>query len=97
LRRLTDCDVTHRCDTIVAMPSVNMRGLRDTVKLKTWLRQGKTVELRDRNKVIGRIVPEEEAPKAVEWPDFAGRLKDIFGDQVFNVVDDLIKDREDRF
>jgi len=33
----------------------------------------------------------------VEWPDFEGRLKDIFGDRVFNVVDDLIKDREDRF
>jgi hypothetical protein len=74
-----------------------MRGLRDTKKLKTLLRQGKSIELRDRNRVIGRIVPENEAPKEVEWPDFAARLKDIFGDQVFNAVGDLIKDREDRF
>ncbi len=79
------------------MPTVNMRGLRDTKKLKTLLRQGKSIELRDRNRVIGRIVPENEAPKEVEWPDFAARLKDIFGDQVFNAVGDLIKDREDRF
>ena len=79
------------------MPTVNMRGLRDTQKLKAWLRQGKSIELRDRNKVIGRIVPETKSAVAVEWPDFEGRLKDIFGDRVFNVVDDLIKDREDRF
>ena len=70
-----------------------MRGLRDTKKLKTLLRQGKSIELRDRNKVIGRIVPETEAPKEVEWPDFAARHKDIFGDQVLNAVDDFLKDR----
>ena len=79
------------------MPTVNMRGLRDTRTLKALLRQGKSIELRDRNRVIGRIVPETEGAAAVEWPDFAGRLKDIFGDRVFNVVDDLIKDRGDRF
>lgn len=76
---------------------MNMRGLRDTKKLKTLLRQGKSIELRDRNRVIGRIVPETEAPKEVEWPDFQARLKDIFGDRVLNAVDDLIKDRADRF
>lgn len=76
---------------------MNMRGLRDTKKLKTLLRQGKSIELRDRNRVIGRIVPETEATKEVEWPDFQARLKDIFGDRVLNAVDDLIKDRADRF
>ena len=74
-----------------------MRGLRDTKKVKTLLRQGKSIELRDRNRVIGRIVPETEAPKAVEWPDFEGQMKEIFGDRVLTAVDDLIKDREDRF
>ncbi len=55
------------------MPSMNMRQLRDTRRLKAWLRAGKTVELRDRDHVIGHIVPENhgEAPK--EWPDFAAR------------------------
>ncbi len=79
------------------MPTVNMRGLRDTQKLKAWLRQGKSIELRDRNQLIGRIVPETEPASPVKWPDFEGRLKETFGDRVFNVVDDLIKDREDRW
>jgi antitoxin (DNA-binding transcriptional repressor) of toxin-antitoxin stability system len=74
------------------MPSVNMRQLRDTRRLKAWLRAGRTVELRERDKVIARIVPEQKE-KPVKWPDFAARAKEIFGDRVFNVVDDLIKDR----
>jgi antitoxin (DNA-binding transcriptional repressor) of toxin-antitoxin stability system len=70
------------------MPSVNMRQLRDTKKLKSWLRAGKTVELRERNRLIARIVPEkEEENKPVQWPDFAARAKAIFGDRIFpNVV-----------
>jgi len=57
------------------MPSINMRQLRDTRRLKAWLRSGKTVELRDRDKVIGRIVPERENNKQIDWPDFAARAK----------------------
>jgi hypothetical protein len=75
------------------MPTVNMRGLRETRKLKTWLRQGKSIELRDRNKVIGWIVPETEKATEVEWPDFEARQKEIFGDRVLNAVDDFLKDR----
>jgi hypothetical protein len=77
------------------MPVLNMRGLRDTKKLKTLLRQGKSIELRDRDRVIGRIVPETEAAKEPVWPDFAARLKERFGDRVLTPVDDLIKDRDD--
>lgn len=94
---MTVCMWHIMCHNGFTMPTVNMRGLRDTQQLKAWLRQGKSIELRDRNRVIGRIVPENEGAAAVEWPDFEARLKDIFGDLVFNVVDDLIKDREDRF
>jgi antitoxin (DNA-binding transcriptional repressor) of toxin-antitoxin stability system len=65
------------------MPSVNMRELRDTRRLKAWLKAGKTVELRDRDKVIGRIVPERSKEPTKEWPDFAARMKEIFGDRVF--------------
>jgi len=36
---------------------VNIRQVRNTRKLKAWLRAGKTVELRERDKVIARIVP----------------------------------------
>jgi antitoxin (DNA-binding transcriptional repressor) of toxin-antitoxin stability system len=76
------------------MPSVNIRQLRDTRRLKAWLRAGKTVELRERDRLIARIVPEnEEQPKPVEYPDFAARRKAIFGDRILTAVDDLIKDR----
>lgn len=76
------------------MPSVNMRQLRDTRRLKAWLRAGNTVELRDRDNVIARIVPEKQAAEVpVQWPDFEARRKKIFGERVLNAVDDFIKDR----
>lgn len=78
---------------IMTMPSVNMRQLRDTRRLKSWLRAGKTVELRERDRVIAHIVPEQQEKAPVEWPDFEARAKKIFGDRVLNVVDDMIKDR----
>ena len=76
------------------MPSVNIRQLRDTRRLKAWLRAGKTVELRERDRLIARIVPEvEKESKPVQYPDFAARAKKIFGDRVIPIVDDLIRDR----
>jgi antitoxin (DNA-binding transcriptional repressor) of toxin-antitoxin stability system len=75
------------------MPSVNMRQLRDTKKLKSWLRAGKTVELRERDKLIARIVPEKAKDEPAKWPDFEARAKEIFGDRVLTAVDDLIEDR----
>jgi antitoxin (DNA-binding transcriptional repressor) of toxin-antitoxin stability system len=76
------------------MPSVNIRQLRDTKKLKTWLRAGKTVELRERNRLIARIVPEREEPKQpVEWPDFAARRKAMFGDRTLPGADLVIEER----
>lgn len=79
------------------MQSVNLRQLRDTRQLKTWLKAGETVELRERDKVLARIVPEQPAAKAVEWPDFAARLEEMWGDRVFDNEDVLKKLREDRF
>jgi len=64
------------------MPSVNMRQLRDTRRLKAWLKAGKTVELRERNRLIARIVPANGDQPAVEWPDFAARARKILGDRV---------------
>ncbi|MGA6980790.1 MAG: hypothetical protein WCC95_09460 [Candidatus Sulfotelmatobacter sp.] len=76
------------------MPSVNMRQLRDTKKLKTWLRAGKTVELRERDRVIARIVPENPAPTASgNWPDFEAIAKEIFGDRRLSGSDLVIKER----
>ena len=75
------------------MPSVNIRQLRDTKKLKAWLRSGKTVELRERDKLIAKIVPERDEKGPIEYPDFAARRKKIFGDRVLPIVEDLINDR----
>ncbi|MGA2687958.1 MAG: hypothetical protein ABSE85_07805 [Candidatus Korobacteraceae bacterium] len=75
------------------MPSVNMRQLRDTRQLKAWLRAGKTVELRERDRLIGRIVPANGDQPSAEMPDFAARAKKIFGDRVLPGADLLIKER----
>lgn len=74
---------------------MNLRQLRDTRQLKAWLEAGETVELRERNRVLGRIVPEKRVQKPVEWPDFEARAKAIFGDRMIPAVTDLIEMREE--
>jgi len=76
------------------MHSINLRQLRNTRQLKIWLKAGETVELRERDKVLGRIVPEESVKPPVEWPDFAARRRGIFGDRVLPGADLLIEERE---
>jgi len=76
----------------MTMPSVNIRQLRDTRRLKSWLRAGKTVELRERDKRIAKIVPESDPPnEPVKWPDFEARRKAMFGDRIFPNV--ILEDR----
>jgi hypothetical protein len=76
------------------MPSINLRELRDTRQLKAWLQAGETVELRERNCVLGEIVPKKPASKPIEWPDFAARLKRNYGDRILPGADLLIEERE---
>ena len=78
---------------IVNMPSVNMRQLRDTRRLKSWLRAGKTVELRDRDRLIARIIPAREDQTTAKWPDFAARAKEILGDRILPGSDIVIEER----
>jgi hypothetical protein len=59
----------------------------------TWLRAGKTIELCDRNKRIGRIVPDQEERPPAQWPDFEARAKKIFGDRVLPGADIVIEER----
>jgi antitoxin (DNA-binding transcriptional repressor) of toxin-antitoxin stability system len=77
----------------LGMPSVNMRQLRDTRRLKAWLRAGATVELRERDRVIARIVPEEQEQQPAKWPDFATRAKKILGDRILPGADIVIEER----
>lgn len=73
------------------MTSINLRQLRDTRKLKAWLRAGKTIELRERDRVIARIVP-ESAPRP-PMPDFAKLRKELFGDRMFSGSEIVIQER----
>lgn len=75
------------------MPSVNIRQLRDTRKLKAWLRAGKTIELRERNRVIARIIPHALPNEKVAAPDFGALRKEIFGDRIVPGADLLIEER----
>lgn len=75
------------------MPSVNMRQLRDTGQLKAWLRAGKTVELRERDRILGHIVPESPPVKPPVWPDFGKRARKIFGKRILPGADLLIQER----
>ena len=79
------------------MHSVNLRQLRDTKQLKAWLKAGETVELREREQVLARIVPEQPAQPPVEWPDFAARAREIFGDKVLDVNGVLEAREESRY
>ena len=79
---------------IDVMPNVNIRQLRDTRRLKAWLRAGKTVELRERNTLIARIVPVASPEKTRKIPDFAAMSREIIGDRVLPGADLLIEERE---
>jgi len=77
----------------VRMPSVNIRQLRDTRRLKAWLEAGETVELRERDRVLGRIVPEASKAEPKKWPEFARRAKKIFGERVLPGADLVVEER----
>jgi len=50
------------------------------------------VELRERDKLIAKIVPENEEPnRPAKWPDFEARRKAMFGNRVFPNV--ILEDR----
>lgn len=77
------------------MHSITLRELRDTKQVKTWLRAGEHIEVRERGEVIGDLVPRTPPRrKPKEWPDFEARLRRQFGDRVLTPVADLIAERD---
>jgi hypothetical protein len=77
-------------------PSIKLSELRNTRRLKAWLRAGKIVELRERERVLGRIMPvmpDSSSARPKKWPNFAARAKKIFGGRVLPAVDLVIKER----
>lgn len=70
-----------------------MRQLRDTRKLKGWLRAGKTVELRDRDRVIAQIVPQAASSKRNPFPAIAALRRELFGSKILPGSDLVIEER----
>ncbi|HEY6292453.1 MAG TPA: hypothetical protein VI455_12960 [Terriglobia bacterium] len=64
------------------MPSVNLRQLRDTRRLKAWLRAGQIVELRERERLLAHIVPESSPAAPRNYPDWAAMRREIIGDRI---------------
>jgi len=91
-----------RCDAkIYPMKTVTVRDLRyDFPKVERLLREGKSLRVTKRGKVIAKLEPESAAVeyKRPPLPDFEARLKEIYGDKVFEVsgADLISADREDR-
>jgi antitoxin (DNA-binding transcriptional repressor) of toxin-antitoxin stability system len=79
----------HVCD----MASVNIRQLQDRRRLKAWLCAGKTVQLRERDRVIARIGPAAAPRRTGEPPDFAASRREILGDRTLPGADLLIEER----
>jgi antitoxin (DNA-binding transcriptional repressor) of toxin-antitoxin stability system len=84
------------------MKTVTVRDLRyDFPKVERLLREGKSLRVTKRAKVIAKLEPETELAeyKRPPLPDFLQELHEIYGDQTFEVsgADLISADREDRF
>ncbi|MGH9325694.1 MAG: type II toxin-antitoxin system Phd/YefM family antitoxin [Terriglobia bacterium] len=61
------------------MKTATVRDLRYRFpEIEARLREGEEIQICKRKRVIARLVPERPTPKA-PWPDFAARLRQIYG------------------
>jgi antitoxin (DNA-binding transcriptional repressor) of toxin-antitoxin stability system len=74
----------------VKMPSLTLSQLRNTGRLLAWLRAGKTIELRERDRVIANIVAVKEAriPGTQEPSRSSGKVRRDLG-RILRRVDRL--------
>ncbi len=79
------------------MKRATVRDLRyDFPKVEKMLAEGEPIEITKRNQVIGTLTP-ANVPAKVEFPDFLGRLKKIYGNKVLKVSGaELIRRDRDR-
>lgn len=84
------------CDTkMYHMLKASVRDLRYRFQeVEDLLRQGQEIQITKRRRVIAKLVPADKP--VVQRPDFAGRLKKIFGNRVLKVTgaDIISRDRE---
>lgn len=85
------------------MKTVSVRDLRyDFPKVERLLREGKSLRITKRGKVIAKLEPDGEGVVVTgraPLPDFEARMRENYGDKVFEVsgADLISADREDRF
>jgi antitoxin (DNA-binding transcriptional repressor) of toxin-antitoxin stability system len=79
------------------MKRASVRDLRyDFPKVERMLADGESIEITKRNRVVGTLRP-ANIPANVEFPDFLGRLKKIYGNKVLKVSGaELIRRDRDR-
>lgn len=79
------------------MTKASVRDLRYKFhEVEDLLRQGQEVQITKRKRVIAKLIPAGKTQ--VKRPDFAGRLKKIFGDRVLKVTGaELISRDRERF
>jgi antitoxin (DNA-binding transcriptional repressor) of toxin-antitoxin stability system len=66
------------------MKSATVRDLRYRFsEIESRLRQGETIEIRKRKKVLGKLVPVRQ--KASAYPDFMARARKTFGDRILPI------------
>ncbi len=67
------------------MKTASVRDLRyDFKKIEQLLHRGEEIQITKRRRVIARLVPENGRTQA-EMPDFLGRVRQIYGDKIFQV------------
>lgn len=81
------------------MKTASVRDLRyNFKKIERSLQAGEEIEVTKRRKVIARLVPVTEPCRKIEWPDFEGRLRKIWGDKILEPSNaELIAQDRDRF
>lgn len=77
------------------MKTATVRQLRhDFGSVLNWVQEGEEVEIRKRGEVVARLTPPpRNSRKVARRPNFAARLKRIFGDKILpgNIV---VEERE---
>jgi antitoxin (DNA-binding transcriptional repressor) of toxin-antitoxin stability system len=79
------------------MKRATVRDLRyDFPKVERMLAEGESIEITKRNHVIGTLSPAHA--KKVEFPDFMGRMKKIYGNKVLKTSwADFLAERKGRY
>jgi antitoxin (DNA-binding transcriptional repressor) of toxin-antitoxin stability system len=81
------------------MKTASIRELKhDTNTVLAWVTSGERVEIQRRGKPVAMLSRPARKAKAMARPDFAARLKTIYGDKelAFTATDLLAQERGDR-